>query len=155
MVLKLSRETALPRAADLALLLPLGHSYAENRGEGADERLRWFQAAVAAHPSNVLARNELGTAWQDIYLVSPIWRFWIGGDILTTACAGALMPSVDSVGRFFPLAIIYHAEPGEVIVPPPFARCDNETSVNVSMFSDFTRREKWPEMITTRSDVMP
>jgi type VI secretion system protein ImpM len=78
----------------------------------------WLQSAIAA------SRNELGTAWQDIYLVSPIWRFWIGGDILTTACAGALMPSVDSVGRFFPLAIIYYAEPGEVIVPPPFDPLD-------------------------------
>ena len=78
----------------------------------------WLQSAIAA------SRNELGTAWQDLYLVSPIWRFWIGGDILTTACAGALMPSVDSVGRFFPLAIIYHAEPGEVIVPPPFDPLD-------------------------------
>jgi type VI secretion system protein ImpM len=74
----------------------------------------WLQSAVAA------SRNELGQAWQDIYLVSPIWRFWIGSDILTTACAGALMPSVDSVGRFFPLAILYLAEPGQAIVPPPF-----------------------------------
>ncbi|MDW6026576.1 type VI secretion system-associated protein TagF [Mesorhizobium sp. BAC0120] len=74
----------------------------------------WLQSAVAA------SRNELGQAWQDIYLVSPIWRFWIGSDILTTACAGALMPSVDSVGRFFPLSILYLAEPGQTIIPPAF-----------------------------------
>lgn len=74
----------------------------------------WLQSAIAA------SRHELGPAWQDIYLVSPIWRFWIGADILTTACTGALMPSVDSVGRFFPLSIIYFAEPGEEIAPPPF-----------------------------------
>jgi type VI secretion system protein ImpM len=78
----------------------------------------WLQQAVAA------SRNELGNAWQDIYLVSPIWRFWIGGDILTTPCAGALMPSVDSVGRFFPLAIMYLPEPGRQIVPPPFDALD-------------------------------
>lgn len=78
----------------------------------------WLQSAVAA------SRNELGHSWQDIYLVSPIWRFWIGSDILTTTCAGALMPSVDSVGRFFPLAIIYFAEPGEEIAPPPFDAMD-------------------------------
>ena len=78
----------------------------------------WLQQAVAA------SRNELGNAWQDIYLVSPIWRFWIGGDILTSPCAGALMPSVDSVGRFFPLAILYLAEPGRQIVPPPFDALD-------------------------------
>ena len=78
----------------------------------------WLQSAVAA------SRNELGPSWQDLYLVSPIWRFWIGGDILSVPCAGALMPSVDSVGRFFPLAILYLAEPGRQIVPPPFDPLD-------------------------------
>jgi type VI secretion system protein ImpM len=78
----------------------------------------WLQSAVAA------SRNELGAQWQDIYLVSPIWRFWIGGDILGTPCAGALMPSVDSIGRFFPLSIFYFAEAGEQIVPPPFDALD-------------------------------
>jgi type VI secretion system protein ImpM len=78
----------------------------------------WLQQAVAA------SRNELGNAWQDAYLVSPIWRFWIGADILSVPCAGALMPSVDSVGRFFPLAIMYLAEPGRQIVPPPFDALD-------------------------------
>ena len=78
----------------------------------------WLQSAVA------VSRHELGQNWQDIYLVSPIWRFWIGADILTTTCAGALMPSVDSVGRFFPLAVMYFAEPGEEIAPPPFDAMD-------------------------------
>ena len=35
----------------------------------------WLQSAVAA------SRSELGAAWQELYLVSPIWRFWIGGEI--------------------------------------------------------------------------
>ena len=64
----------------------------------------WLQSAVAA------SRSELGAAWQELYLVSPIWRFWIGGEIFGVACAGALIPSVDKVGRFFPLAILYCAE---------------------------------------------
>ena len=66
----------------------------------------WLQAAVAA------SRNELGKAWQDHYLVAPIWRFWIGEHILGTTVAGALMPSVDQVGRYFPLSIMYFAEDG-------------------------------------------
>ena len=45
-----------------------------------------------------------------LYLVSPIWRFWIGSDIFGVSCAGALIPSVDKVGRFFPLAILYCAD---------------------------------------------
>jgi type VI secretion system protein ImpM len=78
----------------------------------------WLQSAVA------VSRNELGLSWQDTYLVSPIWRFWIGADVLSVPCAGALMPSVDSVGRFFPLTILYLAEPGRQIVPPTFDPLD-------------------------------
>jgi tetratricopeptide (TPR) repeat protein len=50
------------RPGDLALLMGLGLSYTENRREEADEQVRWFQAAVAAHPRNVAARNNLGVA---------------------------------------------------------------------------------------------
>lgn len=72
----------------------------------------WLQSAVAA------SRNELGQAWQDHYLTAPIWRFWIGEQILGTRVAGALMPSVDQVGRYFPLSIMYFAQPGEPLPPP-------------------------------------
>ena len=78
----------------------------------------WLQSAVAA------SRSELGAAWQELYLVSPIWRFWIGGDIFGIACAGALIPSVDKVGRFFPLAILYCADDRAGIVAPPFDPLD-------------------------------
>jgi tetratricopeptide (TPR) repeat protein len=49
------------RPGDLALLMVLGSSYPANRPEEAGERLRWYQAAVAAHPRNAVARNNLGT----------------------------------------------------------------------------------------------
>ena len=56
-------EAALrSRPGDLALLMALGESYPFNRREGADERVRWFQAAVAAHPRNVTAHINLGDA---------------------------------------------------------------------------------------------
>jgi type VI secretion system protein ImpM len=79
----------------------------------------WLQSAVAA------SRSELAGAWQEHYLVAPIWRFWIGGDILGATCAGSLVPSVDGIGRFFPLTILYCAESGEEIPPPPFAPMDD------------------------------
>jgi type VI secretion system protein ImpM len=78
----------------------------------------WLQSAVAA------SRNELGDAWRTHYLVAPIWRFWIGGDILGVDCAGSLVPSVDKIGRFFPLTILYCAENGQSIVAPPFDPLD-------------------------------
>lgn len=79
----------------------------------------WMQAAVAA------SRNELGRTWQDHYLVAPIWRFWIGEHILGTTVAGAMMPSVDQVGRYFPLSIMYFAEPGDMLLPPLLSPLDH------------------------------
>jgi tetratricopeptide (TPR) repeat protein len=66
-------ESALrARPGDLALLVELGNSYPSfglagesYSREDIDQRLRWFQAAVAAHPENVGARNNLGNALQD------------------------------------------------------------------------------------------
>src|SRR5262249_8977132 len=60
-----------PRAAlrsppgDLALLMTLGNSYPSKRREWADDRLRWYQAAVAAHPRNAAAHTNLGGALHD------------------------------------------------------------------------------------------
>lgn len=75
----------------------------------------WLQSCVSA------SRNEIGREWEQYYLVAPIWHFWIGPEVLGAACAGALMPSVDQVGRYFPLSIIYVAEPNERLVPPLLA----------------------------------
>lgn len=72
----------------------------------------WLQAAVAA------SRNELSDQWQDYYLVAPIWRFWLGEKVLGRTCMGAVMASVDQVGRYFPLSVLYVAEPGEMPPPP-------------------------------------
>jgi type VI secretion system protein ImpM len=75
----------------------------------------WLQSAVAA------SRSELGRAWEELYLVAPIWRFWIGADVLGPACAGALMPSVDGVGRFFPLLAMFACAEGETLPPPSYS----------------------------------
>jgi len=72
----------------------------------------WLQQAVAA------SRAELGDRWLDFYLHAPLWRFHLGRDILGRTAAGVVMPSVDAVGRYFPLAILYVAEAGEEIAPP-------------------------------------
>ena len=78
----------------------------------------WLQSAVAA------SRSELGRQWEERYLVAPIWRFWVGHGVFGQLAAGALMPSVDKVGRFFPLSIIYTGASGEESAPPPIAPRD-------------------------------
>ena len=60
----------------------------------------WLQTALQA------SREELGHAWLNTYLNSPIWRFVLApGACSAQAWAGVLMPSVDKVGRYFPLTI--------------------------------------------------
>ena len=67
----------------------------------------WLQSSVAA------SRESLGRAWQDMFLTAPIWRFWLGRDLGGTTVTGAFMPSVDGIGRYFPLTICAWAEEGE------------------------------------------
>ncbi|HYM01799.1 MAG TPA: type VI secretion system-associated protein TagF, partial [Stellaceae bacterium] len=61
----------------------------------------WLAEALVA------MRAALGEAWLDAYLHGPIWRFALpAGVIGPKATAGTLMPSVDSVGRYFPFSIM-------------------------------------------------
>ena len=60
----------------------------------------WLQSGMAK------ARTDLGAAWPARYLVAPVRRFWLAPGLLgDTGWAGVLMPSVDGVGRYFPLTI--------------------------------------------------
>jgi type VI secretion system protein ImpM len=75
----------------------------------------WMQSSVAA------SRDVLGARWQELFLAAPIWRFWLGTGVAPFTTCGALMPSVDGVGRYFPLSILAAAPPGAEIPPPPDA----------------------------------
>jgi type VI secretion system protein ImpM len=65
----------------------------------------WLAAGLLA------LREERPDTWLDDYLASPSWRFLLmpgvlAGDAGTQAWAGVLMPSVDRVGRYFPLTLV-------------------------------------------------
>lgn len=60
----------------------------------------WLQAGLQR------SRAELGERWLATYLSSPIWRFALAPGVCgPQARAGLLMPSVDRVGRHFPLTL--------------------------------------------------
>jgi type VI secretion system protein ImpM len=60
----------------------------------------WLQSCIAQ------SKSQLGDGWLDVYLTSPIWRFGLMPGVCgSQASAGILMPSVDRVGRYFPLTI--------------------------------------------------
>ena len=60
----------------------------------------WLQEVLHA------TRANLGERWLDCYLTMPIWRFvLLPGLVEPSGWAGVLMPSVDRVGRQFPLTL--------------------------------------------------
>ena len=61
----------------------------------------WLQDSMAA------SRAALGDRWLDIYLTSPAWRFIGEAGICGPApILGLMVPSVDRVGRYFPLTLV-------------------------------------------------
>ena len=67
---------------------------------------RWLQHSMAA------SRATLGERWLDAYMTSPIWRFALMPQTVDAgAWAGLLMPSIDRVGRHFPLTLALRLAP--------------------------------------------
>jgi len=66
----------------------------------------WLQLFVAG------SREQMGEAWLDIYLTSPIWRFVLSAGVIdANHWAGILLPSVDQVGRYYPFSIVMPLSP--------------------------------------------
>lgn len=65
----------------------------------------WLQQGIAH------SQAQLGEAWLNTYLTSPIWRFVLDkGAAGADSCAGVMVPSVDRVGRYFPLTVMLPLE---------------------------------------------
>ena len=61
---------------------------------------QWLQQAVQG------SRQMLGEHWLEHYLTAPIWRFALSsGCIDNQGWLGLVLPSVDRVGRYFPLTL--------------------------------------------------
>jgi type VI secretion system protein ImpM len=72
----------------------------------------WLQSSLAA------SRHQMGERWQQEFLTAPVWRFWLGADICGATVAGAIMPSLDGVGRYYPLTLHAIADASAPILPP-------------------------------------
>lgn len=60
----------------------------------------WLQEALT------VSRQQLGQDWLRCYLNGPVWRFVLSaGNCGDVPVAGVLMPSIDRVGRYFPLTL--------------------------------------------------
>lgn len=60
----------------------------------------WLQAGIAA------SRDQFGTDWLPAWLEAPVWRFSLAPGLCgPDAVLGLMLPSVDRVGRYFPLTL--------------------------------------------------
>jgi len=61
----------------------------------------WLQCYISG------SNEQIGENWVNYYLTSPIWRFVLSnGCVDSSTWAGILLPSVDNIGRYFPLSIV-------------------------------------------------
>lgn len=66
----------------------------------------WLQRCLAESIRHMQER------WLEAYLTSPVWRFVLSPGICGDgAYGGVMVPSVDRVGRYFPLTIVASWEP--------------------------------------------
>lgn len=61
----------------------------------------WMQQSVLA------SQESLGEAWLEHFLISPVWRFVLPVNAIDgQVWAGIILPSVDKVGRYYPLTLV-------------------------------------------------
>lgn len=57
------------------------------------------------------SKEALGEGWLQVYLTSPLWRFTLPPGVCgERAWAGVMMPSMDRVGRYFPMTVVTELE---------------------------------------------
>lgn len=62
---------------------------------------QWLLAVLAG------SRERLRERWQESFLSAPAWRFVLApGTLSPGAWCGLMVPSVDSVGRYYPLTLV-------------------------------------------------
>lgn len=121
----------------------------------------WLQAIMA------VSREQLERRWLESYLVSPIWHFALSAGVCgKEPVMGCLMPSVDQVGRHFPLTLAR-----EMLCTPVQARLQGNWSDILQQQALLTLEDEfhlepwltslqqtdinWPEQRKINAAVMP
>jgi type VI secretion system protein ImpM len=90
----------------------------------------WLQSLLTQ------TRADLGARWEACYMSAPIWRFALApGFAGPERAAGVLMPSVDRVGRAFPLTLVHVGAGGA----PDYATLEE---IALSALDDSMTKEK-------------
>jgi len=107
-------EVAAPRLPGLYGKLPARGDFVSRRLDadfiGAWDA--WLQRAMSG------SREVLGARWLECFLSAPVWRFAVPAGMFSKAgWVGLLLPSVDRVGRYFPLTVAAPVREESIDVP--------------------------------------
>jgi type VI secretion system protein ImpM len=96
-------------------------------------------------------RGILGADWQACFMAAPIWRFALSDGLAgPNAMLGVLMPSVDRVGREFPLTLMAPVSGHSSVIEAHFAAQDVFCAledVALSVLDDDMTRDRLAEKL--------
>jgi type VI secretion system protein ImpM len=106
----------------------------------------WVQSSISA------SRYQLGDRWQQAFLTAPVWRFWLGAEICGSTVVGAIMSSLDGMGRYYPLTLHAIADAGSPISPPDADTLDEWFGLAESLLLSTLAQDATFEDISARLD---
>ena len=110
----------------------------------------WVQSCLSA------SQHQLGAGWKSAYLTAPLWRFWLGAELSGATVLGVFMPSVDGVGRYYPLTLLAMAEPSFSMPPPDLSAQDTWfSSAEDFLLSTLDRAKSFEEISAALEALSP
>lgn len=108
----------------------------------------WLQKFVAG------SQEQLRDDWLNIYLTSPVWRFGLSEGILDeNSWLGIFMPSVDKVGRYFPISVLTQIPPSINLFEFMMLQNDWYASVEELLFQALDAELDVDELMTLVDEV--
>ena len=101
------------------------------------------------------SQHQLGPEWQSAYLTAPLWRFWLGAELSGATVLGVFMPSVDGIGRYYPLTLLAMAEATFSAPPPDLSAQDSWFSSAEDFLLSTLDRAKSFDEISAALDALP
>lgn len=109
----------------------------------------WIHGGITA------SKTQFSGEWQSVFDNAPFWRFWLGSEICGETVIGGFIPSVDGIGRAFPLTVFAMAE-SAFFFPPPVINMQSRWFSDLAVFFDFSRSEEdWEGALKDRLEALP